>query len=581
MMTFNIPFILKLPHAMTHEQLAHITNIVIESGCVGKVPSHLCKAIAQLPILSPCYRDENFRYYALDAWYTLACQLTYAKGEFRIASKRALYNHIKTLKELGILVSDEFAPSEQLEQEVALAAKLQPTQWLRISSPDIAKISPKATKPSVKRKKVEHQLPNCMTIDDNDLMHGGSLHITARLLNHVVNISSRPCFENIAGEVTIRDAQSQRIGVVWLRASSPRHLPVMDASHLVLVNVIYKLIVYRLASLFSDGNLQADYQNLFGFSKAMLAKYLGKVDGGETRKYFDAVMEIITATRFEIHDKNGAAWFFQKLGLTDNQGQPFTKATLQLLVGAGELNNAGGQVYDHSPSHIYVRMAPHLDDAIRMALKQHESKTKALEPHDFHSLLQYPRQRTLFTQNSGILQLLTDYFAYRLVSPGAFYVSDLSALLPRINYSIKSSASMQNVIGETFKTLMHSNNILATHDVQINSRNQIRLTRLIAIINDRYLIRIQASNHHTQLSKRTYQFCVLHVNKSQHAVVKQRQQFLLEHMIKHKQSSMEIALAAHVTQEDLLDSSTLTSHVEQWLSPLLKSNIFMGKRQAS
>ena len=249
---FCIPAILKLPKSLSHQQLANNVRLLKESGRLGKVPSHLITAISQIPILTPCHFDQSFRYYSADAWYELACQLPYASGEFSIASKRAFYNHISTLKSTGLLLVDAH-PDQDCLDEISLNAKISPTQFLRICPPNLEMLEPKVAKK--KKLSTSNQHPSCMLIDDQSLTHGGSLHITARLLNHVVNISSKPCFENIEGEVSVKDAQTQQEGTVFLRTSSPRHLPVMDVSHVVLVNVIYKLIIYRMAMMFADGKL--------------------------------------------------------------------------------------------------------------------------------------------------------------------------------------------------------------------------------------------------------------------------------------------------------------------------------------
>lgn len=580
-MTFHIPTIIKLPHALSHEELSFYVQQLVDAKRLGKVPSHLCKALARLPVAMPLYRDDAYRYYGVDDWYKVACQLPYGNGEFSIPSKRAFYNQIAVLKATDLLLAQETSVSKETHNELLKSTGQKSiTQYLRVSPPNLKWLVPKVIK-KTSQPMLEPEHPSCMLIADDELSHGGSLHITARLLNHVVNISSTPCFENIEGEVTVKDAKTQREGTVWVRASSLRDVPVMDASHVVLVNVIYKLIIYRMATLFANGDLSSNYQNLFGFPKSVLSKYLGKTDGGKTREYFDAVMKIITSTSFEVHDKGGASWFFEKLGLIDDTGKPFVKATLNLLSSAGERSTDDYQPRTASPTHIFVRMAPHLDDAIRSALTAHEQKIKPLVAHDFHSLLQYPRQRTLFSQHNGILQLLTDYFAYRLVSPGAFYASDLASLLHKINYSIRDSKCLTSVLTDTFKTLMHSNTILTTRGVVTNSRNQIRIDSLTAFINGRYLVRITATNNHTQLGRRTYEFSVLHVNKTEMQAVRERQQFLLNHLSSLKQRNPGLDALSHITAEDPMDAQSFSHTVDSWLAPRVNKNLYLKRQKVS
>lgn len=140
---------------------------------------------------------------------------------------------------------------------------------------------------------------------------------------------------------------------------------------------------------------------------------------------------------------------------------------------------------------------------------------------------------------------------------------------------------MVSVVSDTLKSLMHSNNILSTDNVMLNTRNQIRVTSLVAIVNERYLVRLRATTHYTQLRKRTYEFSVLHLSKEQLLIVKQRQQFLLDHLITLKSRLLDIVTTAQITQEDKMDSYSIAKIADEWLAPHVNKSVFIKRKKAS
>ena len=416
-------------------------------------------------------------------------------------SKVTRYNRLKTLIELGFL-----EPTSKPDVvELYSSTKGKPVTLYQLVMPSsIANASQSQSGDTLyqhsseyrAQRRQEHSHATNMTFGymAKRLDKLGSMDILASIFNDCIRATNSIDAKVIEKEKVVPHPETKVQGKISITTSTStaNDAAIMVPDDMVLLNYFYSSINEHLIS--NIENLTFPFQNLFRFDARSVVLDFMLDDSGGNREWLDGAVKRIVTTKLNLRGDSKALWLFEKLGIVDEEGNPYQNTDINLLVKAGEKDIdrklVDSAFKERSAARYFDLKLPwFIENQINDVLK---ARTENRLPNSYHPFIKmFTRSKDLLKgEEKGLIWLIIDFFAAKLPKPGFTYgPTPIASFLTTFNASITTKESALTVMKHLFLAMHNPRRLLYCSGWFTNSRNQPRFEDLFTLVDKKFLVR--------------------------------------------------------------------------------------------